>query len=312
MCTTFIGHRTRSRRGFTLVELLVVIAIIGILVGLLLPAVQAAREAARRMSCSNNLKQIGLALHTYHDTLKRFPPGGWNEANRGTRLAWTVSILPYIEQSNLYNSFNFNLGNYTGANLIPVATPVKTYLCPSNRLKFNMNGTVPNSGENPPSGFAYTTHYYGIMGPKGINPAIAGGTTPFSHDPNPTGHGGYSDTGVLYRNSKTRIAEITDGTSNTLVVGEISYERANCYRSWGRGVSGSTSGGAKNAEFGINIQPYNGSNNFNSVSFGSQHTGGCQFAVGDGSVRFLSQNIDMAAYWAALTRSGGEVNTLQD
>ncbi len=304
--------RRQDRRGFTLVELLVVIAIIGILVGLLLPAVQSAREAARRMQCSNNLKQIGLSLQNYHDTFKRYCPGGWNEANNGNRLAWTVFVLPFMEQTALYNQFDMKFNNYTGVNLNPTVTMVKTYLCPSNRLKFNMNGNVPGSGENPAAGFAYTTHYYGIMGPKGINPAVPGGATSFSHDPNPTGHGGFSDSGVLFRNSRVRMGDITDGTSNTLIVGEISYETANCYRSWARGASGNTIGGAKNAEFGINIQPYNGSNNFNSVSFGSQHTGGAQFAVGDGAVRFLSQTMDMPSYWALLTRAGGEVSNLSE
>jgi prepilin-type N-terminal cleavage/methylation domain-containing protein len=304
---SFNPRGRRSWAAFTLVELLVVIAIIGILVGLLLPAVQAAREAARRMQCSNNLKQIGLALHNYGDTHKRFPPGGWNEANTGNRLAYTVFLLPFIEQTNLYNQFNFSHNSYTGVNLTPVVTPVKTYLCPSGRIKVNQN-----SGENIGTTVTATTHYYGIMGPKGINPWVPGGTTTFSHDPNPTGHGGYSDTGVLYRNSKTRIGDITDGTSNTMIVGEISFEAANSYRSWGRGVSGNTSGGCKNAEFGINVQPYNGSNNFNSISFGSDHTGGCNFAVADGSVRFTSASTDMAAYFASLTRNGGEVSNLGD
>ncbi len=299
----------KRRRGFTLVELLVVIAIIGILVGLLLPAVQAAREAARRMSCSNNLKQIGLGMQTYVDAAKRFPPGGWSTGNQ---LAWTVHLLPYLELSNLYNQFDMRLNTYAGNNLLPTVNPVKSYLCPSNRLKYNMNGNVPGSGEHPSTGLAYTTHYYGIMGPKGINPAVPGGTTSYSHDPNTAGHGGYSDTGILFRNSRTRIADVTDGTSNTMIVGEISFETANCFRSWGRGVSGATSGGAKNAEFGINVAPYNGSNNFNSVSFGSNHTGGCQFAVCDGSVRFLSQSIDMPTYWALLTRALGEVASIPE
>jgi prepilin-type N-terminal cleavage/methylation domain-containing protein len=314
-------HRTHTtRRGFTLVELLVVIAIIGVLVGLLLPAVQSAREAARRMQCSNNLKQIGLAMHMYIDTHQKFPPGAWNEANRGNRLAWTVFILPFMEQTNLYNQFNFSHPHYTGVNLIPTATPVKMYLCPSNRLKFNRNGVNPGTGENPPNGQAYTTHYYGIMGPKGINPAIAGGTTSFPIDyagNNNQQHGGFAKSGVLYRNSNTKLGELTDGTSNTMIVGEISWEEANCYRSWGRGASGVTMGSCKNAEFGLNVKPYIATNalpatpNFNSVSFGSQHTGGAQFAVGDGSVRFVSQSIDMATYWGSLTRNGGEVLRLE-
>jgi prepilin-type N-terminal cleavage/methylation domain-containing protein len=318
MLASVTSRHETSRRGFTLVELLVVIAIIGVLVGLLLPAVQSAREAARRMQCSNNLKQIGLAMHMYIDSHQKFPPGAWNEANTGNRLGWTVFVLPFMEQTALYNSFNFSHPNYNGVNLVPAATPVKMYLCPSNRLKFNMNGVNPGNGENPPNGLAYTTHYYGIMGPKGINPFIAGGTTNFPHVTTPTGHGGFSTSGVLYRNSSTKLGELTDGTSNTMIVGEISWEEANCYRSWGRGASGNTIGSCKNAEFGIGVKPYIATNaqpatpNFNSVSFGSQHTGGAQFAVGDGSVRFVSQSIDMATYWGSLTRNGGEVLQSQE
>ena len=298
-----IVRPARIRRGFTLVELLVVIAIIGVLVGLLLPAVQAAREAARRMQCSNNLKQIGLAMHMYNDTHKKFPPGGWNEANHGNRLAWTVFILPFMEQTALYHQFDMTHNSYTGVNLLPAAMAVPMYHCPSQQLKYNSNGAGPGAGENPPTGMAYTTHYYGIMGPKGT---IPGSTATYPHDPNPTGHGGYSNTGVLFRNSSTKLGEITDGTSNTMLVGEISWTASNTFRSWGRGVSGNTSGGAKNMEFGINVQGYT-SGNFNSVSFGSEHTGGCQFAIGDGSVRFTSESIDMATYYGMGTRAMGEV-----
>lgn len=291
----------KMRLGFTLVELLVVIAIIGVLVGLLLPAVQAAREAARRMQCSNNLKQIGLAMHMYHDTHLKFPPGAFDETNHGNRLAWTVFILPFQEQMNLYNQFNFSLNTYAGANLIPVATPVNTYLCPSSRLKFNAA-----TAENPPNGMAYTTHYYGLMGAVGINSSIPGGTTVYPVAAGPAGHGGYTNTGILYRNSSTRMGDISDGTSSTFLVGELSWERANCFRSWGRGASGTAIAGAKNVQYGINIQPYS-SGNFNLVSFGSEHTGGAQFGMGDGSVRFTSQSIDMGTYLATVTRGSGEV-----
>lgn len=303
----FSGPFARFGKGFTLVELLVVIAIIGILIALLLPAVQAAREAARRSQCTNNLKQIGLALHNYHDTHKTFPPGGWNEANQGNRLGYTVFILPFMELQALYDQFDCEAHNYTGANLLPALNAVSGYFCPSCRLKQNTN-----AGENPTVNgvvqTTYTTHYYGVMGAKGINPTIPGGTTSYPFDPNPTGHGGYATNGVLYRNSSNNIAFIIDGTSNTIMVGEISWELANSYRSWGRGASGNACASAKNVAFGINVQAYT-SANFNDVSFGSQHPGGANFAVADGSVRFISETVDMAVYLAAASMNGKEPRT---
>ncbi len=122
------ASESRKLRGFTLVELLVVIAIIGILIALLLPAVQAAREAARRSQCSNNLKQIGLALHNYHDTMNVFPPGSINGNNE---LGWTVFILPYIEQSALYDQVNFNQAARGNIDSTEARTRIETYLCPS-------------------------------------------------------------------------------------------------------------------------------------------------------------------------------------
>ena len=154
------------RKAFTLVELLVVIAIIGILVALLLPAIQAAREAARRSECGNKLKQIALALQNYHDTYKTLPCGGWQD----TQMSWLVSVLPFVEQQTLFDQFIFTTGAYTqtGKNAL-AANPIPAYLCPSGVIKMSQETTT-----------LYTTHYYGNMGPKGINPVT--GTLPRKHD----------------------------------------------------------------------------------------------------------------------------------
>ena len=117
--TCFPKNHSGRTRGFTLVELLVVIAIIGILVALLLPAIQAAREAARRTQCTNNLKQINLGLNNYHDTFRIFPPGAWNYANRGNGLAWTVFILPFLEQQTVYEEFEFGRNSWNNFNHRP-------------------------------------------------------------------------------------------------------------------------------------------------------------------------------------------------
>lgn len=308
------GSPARLAKGFTLVELLVVIAIIGILIALLLPAVQAAREAARRSQCTNNLKQIGLALHNYHDTFKTFPPGAWNEANRGNRLAYTVFILPFMEQQAVYDEFDFEYPNYTGVNLNPGIRLIPAYHCPSCRFKQSTYNAdwVPAGAAGTPS---YTTHYYAIMGPQGINPMIPGGTTRYPESDNTNPHGGYALSGVLHRNSSNNMGYIIDGTSNTIMVGEISWEgvqgtsASGTFRTWLRGASGTACGSAKNIEFGINVVPYNGSNNFNDVSMGSMHPGGANFSVADGSVRFISETVDMALYLAAASMNGKEPRT---
>jgi prepilin-type N-terminal cleavage/methylation domain-containing protein len=301
MTAKCLSRPHRPNVGFTLVELLVVIAIIGVLVALLLPAVQAAREAARRTQCTNNLKQIAIALHNYHDTHRTFPPGGWNEANRGNRLAFNAFILPFMEQQAVYDEFNFEHNHYTGPNLNPGLRMIPAYFCPSCRIVRSAFNSEWVGGEA-----TYTTHYYAVMGPKGVNP-ISGNRYP-EVDPTAT-HGGYALSGVLHRNSSTNMGHVIDGTSNTIMVGEISWEAANCFRIWPRGINGTASGSAKNVEFGINVMPYNGSNNFNDVSFGSQHPGGANFAVTDGSVRFISETVDLALYLAAASMNGREPQT---
>lgn len=299
---------TPARRGFTLVELLVVIAIIGVLVALLLPAVQAARESARRMKCSNNLKQIGLALHMYHDNVGSFPPGAFVTNN----LSWNVLILPYLEQASLYNQFNFNLGAFNGApnqegpnKNLHATVRMNAYLCPSSIV--DIWATHPSSalldGRK-----TYASHYYGIMGPKSATTAIA-----YEFDPAPAGQGGFALSGVLGRDSRVRLANVTDGASNTLLVGEISRPGGDG-SSWVRGIAfGTTTTAAtgmsssKNLNFGINVllTPQS-ANQFNDISFASYHIRAAQFVMTDGAVRYLSDNVTSAIYKAAGSRDGGE------
>ena len=295
-----------ANRGFTLVELLVVIAIIGILIALLLPAVQAAREAARRSQCTNNLKQLGLALHNYHDVHLSFPPGGWSTRNQ---LAWTVSILPFIEQQPLYDTFNQGASSYSG-NFGPATNRVDAFLCPSSRKLYSTQAAEAVGAQQ-----CYTTHYYGVMGPQGINP-ISGAAYGGLNDTSTTDLGGFANQGILYVDSSTRMAEVLDGTSNTFLVGELSWEDANVYRAWHRGAhayDSSTGEGAaaamKNIEYGINLVRYSSGPFFNDVSMGSMHPGGTHFAIADGSVRFVSETVDMILYFAAASRNGKEAKT---
>jgi len=297
------------RRAFTLVELLVVIAIIGVLVALLLPAVQAARESGRRTQCNNNMRQLVIGLHNYHDTLKRLPPGG----TRSNEYSWHVHVLPYIEQKNLYDQFNFTAGTYNsgapaqlgrGANGL---IRVDTYQCPSGIMQ--VMDVSPPSNSNPPDlvgGVSpWTTHYYGIMGPKGVNPTT-GNAYGFR---NVGSHGGFCTQGIFESNSKNRLAEVIDGTSNTFIVGEKSLHDSNVgsrFRTWIRGVNQGGNewmAGCKNVALAINDPNWN---RFNDIAMGSHHPGGTHFVMADGAVRFITQTIDMNTYRTLASMNGKE------
>ena len=308
----------RRHRGFTLVELLVVIAIIGILIALLLPAVQAAREAARRTQCLNNLKQVGLALHNYHTTHNTLPPGGMSD----NELSYVVMLLPYLEQKPLYDRFDFTTGTYyirpTGSSntsngkIEHSLVRLDMLLCPScskERSNLSARGSnwleriPPNSGGEDP----FTTHYVGIMGPLGTNPAtgLEYGWTDRSNR-----YGGYATDGVLQKNSRVRFEDVKDGTSNTFALGEISWNDYEKFRTWIRGstLSGTAMGCAKNVREPINTGlPYG---NFNDGAFGSEHPGGTHFALCDGSVTFVSESVDHAVYLSTASRYGQEVETV--
>ncbi len=246
-------RRTPKRRGlkalsgFTLVELLVVIAIIGVLIGLLLPAVQAAREAGRRNACLNNFKQVGLALHGYHDSYRHFPPGvtgaacgtqipAWKGASQGH--SFLVLILPFMEQTALFDrcdlTRDFNAAPFTTAvNGVSInGTKISSVLCPSQPLSQSLNSAQPGA----------TTHVYGVLGPRGTNPATG---TEYSRCTSGI-HGWPAMQGVLGINSSHSLKDITDGSSSTFLTAELSWDGANVYRPWTRGSgSGVASGSGK-------------------------------------------------------------------
>ena len=290
-----------KRRGFTLIELLVVIAIIAILIALLLPAVQQAREAARRSTCKNSLKQLGLALHNYHDTNNGYPMGAMAPFNAGSTTArnegnsWLVAILPQIEQTAMYNQFTFGTAWNTTANRPLAKIPVNVYLCPS--------GTKTAADDTATD---FTTHYYGVMGPTGTNPQTG---VAYKETTTVNTHGGQSQEGLFFCNVSHKVRDILDGTSNTMVVGENSWTdrngNATRYRAWTRGglPSGDLMAGTKNVAQQINADY---TSLFNDMSYGSNHTGGAQFLMGDGAVRFLSENIDYNILLSTASIAGGE------
>ncbi|QDT96871.1 DUF1559 domain-containing protein [Gimesia aquarii] len=307
--------KLQKRNAFTLIELLVVIAIIAILIALLLPAVQQAREAARRTECKNKLKQWGLGLHNYHDNYQTFPPGtmGLNSSSTNPRNnhPWSVRVLPFVDQAPLYNTFNFSL-NYndttgTPSNRSRRDEKFPLMHCPSARTR---DRKPSNSAEG------WTIHYYGIAGPKGVRPAPLTGNWPTAHATSniTSNHGNNAISGILFRQSNVAIRDITDGTTNTLLLGEISSKPAgsNSYRAWIQGASNGNhsfaSYACKNLKDGIGASGWNSGNAdrlFNDVDFGSNHTGGAHFLMADGSVRFISENINFATYQAAGSRDDG-------
>ncbi len=289
----------RSRSGFTLVELLVVIAIIGVLIALLLPAVQQAREASRRNSCSNKLKQLGLALHNYHDTYQSFPFGSLHFTTQSNPVGWHYAILPFIEQNALYEQGDPSVAYNSGVNASMRSLRMDAYLCPS-------SGSKSEKADDDSS--FYTTHYYGIMGPTGTNPQ-----SNTNYKENTSGsHGGFSQEGIFYFNERRTFADLLDGTSNTFMLGEISWAPRNGnstrYRPWNRGGQlNSFMAPCKNVANPINSD-YTAL--FNDMSYGSNHPGGCQFAMGDASVHYVPEVIDYNAYLATASTSGSETITV--
>jgi prepilin-type N-terminal cleavage/methylation domain-containing protein len=289
--------RPRSR-GFTLIELLVVIAIIAVLVALLLPAVQQAREAARRSQCKNNLKQIGLALHNYHDSIGVFPFGRSASLGHVTE----TMLLPYLDQAPLYNTFNFLTGFNSSPNWNASVTRIPAYLCPSNIQIEGVDwtgGTSPVTGANPKEDSA-RTHYEGISD-SGIGRAA--GSVVVSNG-----------NGMFYWQSRVGIRDIIDGASNTLAFCEIIGRGTGTYDgvAWACYSGGIGTGNGINAPWrSAATLPFPSTvNYFDGSAFtgpASYHTGGCHFVLADGSVRFISENIAQLTLAALTTRASREV-----
>ncbi len=296
-------RKSKLQHGFTLVELLVVIAIIGILIALLLPAVQAAREAARRMQCCNNLKQLGVALHLYHTANESFPAGSLLGEVGTVRMGFHVPLLPFLEQRSLYDRLDQTLDPSDQPNCDVGKQIPNEFTCPS-------DGQQPLDMFDEPLEHR-TTNYLGVMG-AGRNGNIV--------DLEDSCCGDYYTDGVLYPNSQTRVADISDGTSHTLAVGERTYE----LRWWLKGVFHYSVQEicvlcTKNVRWPINSDPtilcYNNCPGgrtllHNDFFFGSRHPGGSNFVLADGSVQFINESIDLEVYRDMSTVNGGEVNRL--
>jgi prepilin-type N-terminal cleavage/methylation domain-containing protein len=334
---------SHTRRGFTLIELLVVIAIIAVLVALLLPAVQQAREAARRTQCKNNLKQIGLAFHNYHEALNTFPYAylltgpGLNGLPANTPLdanSWGLMLLPYLDQAPLYNQFNCGIPPINEAvafgdpaaviasNIAVISTRLPVFGCPTTPGGITIYAaSVPSPLGGNATWMAAQSDYTST---SGVFRNFAG----IAYANFPGGPSGNRD-GALAPDSKCPIQNITDGTSNTWLVGERTggstiFFRGGMIAPAPFQAFGPSNGGGwgdfLNGENWLDGANYDGSYNPNggpcgmncnnlrsNGSYYSFHVGGCQFLLCDGSVRFISENINQFTEAALITRAKGEI-----
>ena len=305
--------RAVRERGFTLIELLVVIAIIAVLIALLLPAVQQAREAARRAQCKNKMKQLGLALHNYHDTFGAFPPGVVTNATgicttsaTSWGAPWTVMVLPYIDQAPLYSTFNMSSGQFFGLYPIEASRSESAkqivrnvvFECPS-----DPNASEANS----------TTNYMGISG---------GCTSPGDTGCCNSAQGRYaSNNGIFFNDSKTGIRDITDGTTNTFMLGETKYlvlkaTNSGYYATWASGyynqstdINTQTTAACVNQINSSLLDPGKSggspTHNVHESTLGSRHVGGAHHTMADGSSHFISENIDITVYRGLARKADG-------
>jgi prepilin-type N-terminal cleavage/methylation domain-containing protein len=298
----------RRQSGFTLIELLVVIAIIAILMALLLPAVQQAREAARRTQCKNNLHQMGLAIHNYHDMNNQFPNANANNSLSGGSLF--VSILPMIEQGNAYKQYDFSLANTAPYNVAVTGQQLPFYWCPSASRPRQVPSCSADSGRAPGS-------YAACIGSLDFDQywSIFGRPLPML------------DGAIVYTDSmpgRTGFSDCLDGTSNTLLIGETAYNlpdylfsSGNCvgtprysFTYWANPFPGSTT---CTTQYAFNPTDWQGDGIFDpnwTRSFRSDHVGGVYFLMVDGHVHFVSDSIDANVLDAMATRNGQEVTSV--
>jgi prepilin-type N-terminal cleavage/methylation domain-containing protein/prepilin-type processing-associated H-X9-DG protein len=274
----FPGPTPRRRGAFTLIELLVVIAIIAVLIALLLPAVQMAREAARRIQCTNNLKQIGLALHGYHDAHNTFPSGGWialfgQPATQNMNTGWSVSVLPWLEQRPLFDGLNLRFVYDNLANSTATYTVIQGYLCPSEPRQTNWNRA-------PGDVFLHAdADYGGMYGERGLSSPTVNNNPP---------------RGPMIFNQCIGLVQVSDGSSQTIQIGE-DPEAINAMWASGHNIFDQSAP--------INARP--------PIEFGeeltSQHPGGVNALFADGSVHFLKNSTDPRVVAALCTRDCGEI-----
>lgn len=309
----------RTRRGFTLIELLVVIAIIAILIALLLPAVQQAREAARRSTCKNNMKQLGLAIHNYHDVFNSFPIGAQNGIRRPN---WRIGIFPYIDQAPAYNKLDFSgnfYGNFSSTNTFLSDFQIPVYRCPSSALPPTVLSIHPNGSR----GTGMAIDYVGIAGASTDPGGQSGVCSPVM-----SRAGIWCENGLLAANVSFKIRDCTDGTSNTLIIAEQSGtngtadSRSMWYGAyqgvrlggrspswtagddvWGAGITTIRDG------YGINpsSQGAGGDNLEGNTHLTSFHVGGVHALLADGAVRFISENIDFTTLKELAAKDDGQV-----
>jgi prepilin-type N-terminal cleavage/methylation domain-containing protein/prepilin-type processing-associated H-X9-DG protein len=314
-----IDMNPRTRQAFTLIELLVVLAIIAILMGLILPAVQKVREAAARAQCKNNLKQIGLAFHNYHSAQGCFPPGFTSRAasldgpSLGPGWGWGTFLLPYLEQDNLYRQIDLTRDIADPVNAQARVTSLRLFLCPSDSPS-GLTATVRDGSGNPICDVAFG-NYVGVAGVYEVS--------------------SYPDTskgwpGVLLRNSKVRVTDISDGSSNTVFVGERAWTWQGKVRSpmttWTGAVTHAVIPQTLNPALGVEAEGVLVLTNSGTVAEGrvpnnnldhvedpnSNHSQGVNFLLGDGSVRSISNSISPAVWVGLATRCGGEIVTVDN
>jgi prepilin-type N-terminal cleavage/methylation domain-containing protein len=336
----FMKTRGLAHQAFTLVELLVVIAIIGILVALLLPAVQAAREAARRSDCQNRIRQIAIGCLNYEGAKKKMPPAAARLDEKYTfvrpDMGYLVHILPFNENQSHYDLFDTSKDWFDLANKDPVMTEVPGYKCPSHATHqwvnfFGPGGTGGGFNIKDPAS-PLRAHYHGVLGanPQLVHPLVPDfcapdRTSPYtmelmaasSFGPPPDcmakNNGRIGTNGLIIRRPSVEVRKAADGMSKTFMVGESAFgDYANTddgVRPWCVGSEGDNyMYTSKNVAYQVNSGSRPGPPARNNLGFGSEHPGGCHFAMGDASVQFVSENIDLVVLFALASRKAGDMS----